>query len=166
MTVATRFVPYRGLAPFGDSELDALLFFGRERETEIVTANVIGSRLTVLYGSSGVGNPLHLTMEMLKHATGIDIVAVPFRGDAQINTALIAGEVDIVEHLQGAEPAAQRVAKALQPQPPAILDARGPGLRPAGSPEQHQEDPLIEGKASRGDATDVTARPSLHGGGE
>jgi tripartite-type tricarboxylate transporter receptor subunit TctC len=47
------------------------------------------------YGSSGVGNPLHLTMEMIKHATGMDIVAVPFRGDAQINTALIAGEVEV-----------------------------------------------------------------------
>jgi tripartite-type tricarboxylate transporter receptor subunit TctC len=47
------------------------------------------------YGSSGVGNPLHLTMEMLKHATGIDIVAVPFRSDGQINAALIAGEVEV-----------------------------------------------------------------------
>src|SRR6476620_522506 len=47
------------------------------------------------YGSSGVGNPLHLTMEMIKHATGIDILAVPFRGDAQINEALIAGAVEI-----------------------------------------------------------------------
>jgi tripartite-type tricarboxylate transporter receptor subunit TctC len=46
------------------------------------------------YGSSGVGNPLHLTMEMFKHAAGIDILAVPYRSDAQINTALIAGEVD------------------------------------------------------------------------
>jgi tripartite-type tricarboxylate transporter receptor subunit TctC len=47
------------------------------------------------YGSSGVGNPLHLTMEMLKHATGIDILAVPFRGDAQINAALITGDVEV-----------------------------------------------------------------------
>src|SRR4029079_11636839 len=31
------------------------------------------------YGSTGVGNPLHLTMEMLKSATGIDIQAVPYR---------------------------------------------------------------------------------------
>ncbi len=46
------------------------------------------------YGSSGVGNPLHLTMEMLKRDTGIDMIAVPFRSDAQINTALIAGEVE------------------------------------------------------------------------
>src|SRR5207244_13020753 len=47
--------PYRGLAPFGDTELDALLFFGRERETEIGVANLIASRLTILYGPSGVG---------------------------------------------------------------------------------------------------------------
>ncbi len=47
--------PYKGLAPFEDSELDALLFFGREQETEIVTANLVAARLTVLYGPSGVG---------------------------------------------------------------------------------------------------------------
>ena len=47
------------------------------------------------YGSSGVGNPLHLTMEMIKHATGIDVLSVPFRGDAQINAALMAGEVEV-----------------------------------------------------------------------
>jgi WD40 repeat protein len=52
---ATPSSPYKGLNAFEDSELDALLFFGRERETEIVVANLIASRLTVLYGPSGVG---------------------------------------------------------------------------------------------------------------
>jgi tripartite-type tricarboxylate transporter receptor subunit TctC len=47
------------------------------------------------YGSSGPGNPLQLTMEMLKHAAGVDIVAVPFRGDGHIHAALIAGEVEV-----------------------------------------------------------------------
>ena len=47
--------PYKGLASFEDSELDALLFFGREREIAAVAANVLASRLTVLYGPSGVG---------------------------------------------------------------------------------------------------------------
>jgi WD40 repeat protein len=47
--------PYKGLNAFEDSELDALLFFGREREREIVVANLIASRLTVLYGPTGVG---------------------------------------------------------------------------------------------------------------
>ena len=31
------------------------LFFGRERESEIIAANVLAARLTVLYGPSGVG---------------------------------------------------------------------------------------------------------------
>ncbi|HEU5243422.1 MAG TPA: WD40 repeat domain-containing protein [Gaiellaceae bacterium] len=47
--------PYKGLASFEDSELDALLFFGREREVAAVAANVLANRLTVLYGPSGVG---------------------------------------------------------------------------------------------------------------
>ena len=45
------------------------------------------------YGMTGVGTPLHLTMEMLKNATGIAVVAVPYRGDAPLLTALVAGEV-------------------------------------------------------------------------
>jgi WD40 repeat protein len=47
--------PYKGLAAFGDTDLDALFFFGRERESEVIAANLIASRLTVLYGPSGVG---------------------------------------------------------------------------------------------------------------
>jgi tripartite-type tricarboxylate transporter receptor subunit TctC len=47
------------------------------------------------YGMTGIGNPLHLTMEMLKAATGIELQAIPYRGDAPLNTALIAGEVHL-----------------------------------------------------------------------
>jgi WD40 repeat protein len=55
VTAADLRTPYKGLAPFEDSELDALLFFGRERETEIIVSNLLASKLTVLYGPSGVG---------------------------------------------------------------------------------------------------------------
>ncbi|MFL5965943.1 MAG: hypothetical protein ACJ747_05260 [Gaiellaceae bacterium] len=47
--------PFKGLSPFDDSDVDALLFFGRSRETEVIAANLQASRLTVLYGPSGVG---------------------------------------------------------------------------------------------------------------
>jgi len=47
------------------------------------------------YGMTGIGNPLHLTMEMFKHAAGIELQAVPYRGDAPLNTALIAGEIQL-----------------------------------------------------------------------
>ena len=45
--------PYRGLIPY--SEEDAPFFFGREKDRNIIIANLRGSSLTVLYGSSGVG---------------------------------------------------------------------------------------------------------------
>ena len=47
--------PFKGLAHFDESEHDRRLFFGRERESELVAANLMASRLTVLYGPSGVG---------------------------------------------------------------------------------------------------------------
>lgn len=47
------------------------------------------------YGSTGVGISLHLTMEMLKIAAGVDIVHVPFKGDAPLLNALIAGDVEV-----------------------------------------------------------------------
>ena len=47
--------PYKGLAPFQDSEQDALLFFGREREREVIVANLVAASLTILFGPSGVG---------------------------------------------------------------------------------------------------------------
>ncbi len=47
------------------------------------------------YGSTGVGNSLHLTMEMIKHATGTDIQMVPFRGDAPLFSAMFGGEVQL-----------------------------------------------------------------------
>jgi WD40 repeat protein len=48
-----RVSPYQGLAPY--LEDDAVFFFGRERERDLITANLMASRLTVLYGESGVG---------------------------------------------------------------------------------------------------------------
>ena len=47
--------PFKGLAPFEDSERDVAFFFGRERETAVICANLMASRLTVLYGETGVG---------------------------------------------------------------------------------------------------------------
>jgi len=45
--------PYKGLVPY--SEEDAQFFFGRDEKREIITANLMASRLTLLHGPSGVG---------------------------------------------------------------------------------------------------------------
>ncbi len=63
--------PYKGLVPFEDSDLDALLFFGRERESEIIAANVLAARLTVLYGPSGVGKTSVLRAGVAHHLRGV-----------------------------------------------------------------------------------------------
>jgi len=46
------------------------------------------------FGSTGVANPLHLTMELFKTVSGIAIEPIPYKGDAPLNTALMAGEVE------------------------------------------------------------------------
>lgn len=45
--------PYQGLLPFGEDDTD--YFFGRDVDREIIEANLIASRLTLLYAASGVG---------------------------------------------------------------------------------------------------------------
>ncbi|HEX5736267.1 MAG TPA: AAA family ATPase, partial [Blastocatellia bacterium] len=57
--------PYKGLIPY--SEEDAPFFFGREPEREIITANLKSSRLTLLYGPSGVGKSSVLRAGVAHH---------------------------------------------------------------------------------------------------
>ena len=47
------------------------------------------------YGGTGIGNPLHLTMELIKLTAGIDVVAVHYQGDAPLYTAMMAGQVEV-----------------------------------------------------------------------
>ena len=47
------------------------------------------------YASGGIGTSGHLTLEMFKSATGVEILHVPFRGVGAALTAVISGEVQI-----------------------------------------------------------------------
>jgi Novel STAND NTPase 1 len=53
VATALRSAPYKGLASY--TEADAELFFGRDRECEVILSNLRARRLTLLYGESGVG---------------------------------------------------------------------------------------------------------------
>jgi tripartite-type tricarboxylate transporter receptor subunit TctC len=48
------------------------------------------------YGSGGIGNLQHLNMEVLAGRLGIRTLHVPYRGAAPAETALVAGEVDLM----------------------------------------------------------------------
>jgi len=45
------------------------------------------------YGSAGPGSPQHLSMELLKSMTGINVVHIPYRGDNPAVTDLVAGHI-------------------------------------------------------------------------
>ena len=47
------FCPYVGLQPYSEADQD--YFFGRERDSRIISSNLYAASLTVLYGASGVG---------------------------------------------------------------------------------------------------------------
>jgi tripartite-type tricarboxylate transporter receptor subunit TctC len=47
------------------------------------------------YASSGPGSSLHLFAELFNTAAGVKLVHVPYRGDAQMVTALTAGEIQM-----------------------------------------------------------------------
>jgi tripartite-type tricarboxylate transporter receptor subunit TctC len=47
------------------------------------------------FGGSGPASILQITMQLLLTATGMDIRAIPYKGDGPVATALIAGEVDL-----------------------------------------------------------------------
>ncbi|MBV7484837.1 tripartite tricarboxylate transporter substrate binding protein [Bordetella sp. BOR01] len=60
------------------------------------------------YASPGAGTSTHLAGEMFKHAAGIDIVHVPYKGSGPAQTDLIGGQVDIMfDVLQSAQPMVQ-----------------------------------------------------------
>ena len=45
------------------------------------------------YGSAGPGSPQHLSMELLKSMTGMNLVHVPYKGDIMAITDLLAGHI-------------------------------------------------------------------------
>jgi len=57
--------PYKGLVPF--DEEDAPFFFGRDEERDLIIANLVASRLTLLYGATGVGKSSVLGAGVLYH---------------------------------------------------------------------------------------------------
>jgi tripartite-type tricarboxylate transporter receptor subunit TctC len=48
------------------------------------------------FGSAGFGNLTHLSGELLKLRTGIDIVHIPYKGAPEAQTALLAGQIQMM----------------------------------------------------------------------
>lgn len=78
------------------------------------------------YASAGNGTATHLAMEMLKDAAGIDLLHVPYKGNAPADLAIVGGEVQAVF---GSMPALLQNTKANKVRPLAVGTAmRSPAL--------------------------------------
>ncbi|MDQ3027642.1 MAG: tripartite tricarboxylate transporter substrate binding protein [Pseudomonadota bacterium] len=78
------------------------------------------------YASAGNGTATHLAMEMLKDAAKLDILHVPYKGNAPADIAILAGEVQTVF---GSMPALLQNTKAGKVRPIAVGTAtRSPAL--------------------------------------
>jgi WD40 repeat protein len=71
--------PFKGLNPF--TEQDADYFFGREGETRVIADNLLATRLTLLYGASGVGKSSLLAAGVMQRLAELpEAVVVAFPG--------------------------------------------------------------------------------------
>ena len=78
------------------------------------------------YASAGAGSTTHLAMEMLRLASGTDIVHVPYGGNGPAGTAVMGGQV---QALFGSMPAVLPFAKSGKMRPIAVGTAkRSPAL--------------------------------------
>ena len=78
------------------------------------------------YASAGNGTATHLAMEMLKDAAKIDLVHIPYKGNAPADLAIVGGEVQAVF---GSMPALLQNTKAGKVRPLAVgTAARSPAL--------------------------------------
>lgn len=56
------------------------------------------------YGTPGTGSSGHLGIEELSIAAGIQLTHVPYKGGAEINTALLGGHIDVLSNSSGWTP--------------------------------------------------------------
>ncbi|MFL6930339.1 MAG: Bug family tripartite tricarboxylate transporter substrate binding protein [Xanthobacteraceae bacterium] len=146
---ATAFDPLRDLVPIAKLiEIPIVLVANPASGPKSVVELIAQAKTNpggVSYGSTGVNSGQHLAMEMLKQATGANLVHVPYRGSAPAVTDLLGGQISVASvdltsaypHIQAGTLIALGLAdekrSALVPQIPTIAEQGVPGFgRPSG----------------------------------
>lgn len=87
------------------------------------------------YGSSGVGPATHMTTELFRSMTGIDIVHIPYKGSGQVMGDIVGGQLSLIfdqvvssmPHVQGGKLRALGITSAKRfvtlPDLPTIAEA-------------------------------------------
>jgi tripartite-type tricarboxylate transporter receptor subunit TctC len=96
-------LPYDALRDFAPITLFATAQFILAVNPQ-VAANSVAQLVTLAkakpgglnYASGGIGSPLHLSAELFKSSTGVNIVHIAYKGGAPAATAVMAGEAQII----------------------------------------------------------------------
>jgi tripartite-type tricarboxylate transporter receptor subunit TctC len=99
------FDPNKDLIPVaGIAMVPNIMEVGKNSPYKSVADVVAAARAhpgTLTFGSSGQGTSSHLSGELFKSVTGIDLLHVPYKGSGQVYPDLISGRVDLLFDLQG-----------------------------------------------------------------
>jgi tripartite-type tricarboxylate transporter receptor subunit TctC len=92
--------PVTNLAPIGLYLKGAMVLVVNRNVKSATTAELIALAKaapgTLNYGSPGPGTPQHLVMELLKLATGIDIVHIPYKSTGDALIGILRGDNDMM----------------------------------------------------------------------
>jgi tripartite-type tricarboxylate transporter receptor subunit TctC len=93
------FNPIKDFAPVTNVVYTQMIVAGSLKSTVTTLRELIAEAKakpgTLNYASSGLGSALHLFGEIFKSSAGLDLQHIPYRGDAPVITALIAGDVQM-----------------------------------------------------------------------
>jgi tripartite-type tricarboxylate transporter receptor subunit TctC len=93
------FDPIKDFAPVTNVVHTQMIVAGSLKSTATTLPELIAEAKakpgTLNYASSGLGSSLHLFAEIFKNSAGVDILHIPYRGDAPMITAMIAGDVQM-----------------------------------------------------------------------
>jgi tripartite-type tricarboxylate transporter receptor subunit TctC len=93
------FDPIKDFAPVTNVVATQMIVSGSLKSTAATLPELIAQAKakpgTLNYASSGIGSSLHLFAEIFKNNAGVDILHIPYRGDAPMITAMIAGDVQM-----------------------------------------------------------------------
>lgn len=91
--------PTRDLAPVILSHLVDYVMLVRADSPHTSLAKLVAAAKAqperISYGSTGAGGPAHLGMELFKHASGAHLLHVPYKGESNVITDLIASQIDL-----------------------------------------------------------------------
>ena len=93
------YVPERDLAPVMLSHLVDYVVVVRAGSPHASLAQLVAAAKArpgaISYGSTGIGGPAHLGMELFKHVSGAAFLHVPYKGESNVITDMLAGQIDI-----------------------------------------------------------------------